>query len=874
MTPSQNDDNAPAALARGARLGPYQIEGLLGRGGMGEVYRARDTRLDRLVAIKVARTNFTERFEREARAIAALNHPYICRLYDIGPNYLVMEYLEGETLRRPVSLDLALRYGEQICEALGVAHSQGIIHRDLKPVNIMVTKSGIKILDFGLAKLLPIGSGEEMKTVASSITQSGIIVGTPAYMAPEQIEGGDADPRTDIFALGCILYELLSGQSPFRGKTAQSVFAAILKDQPLPLRDHTPQMPSSVERIVKRCLAKDPDQRWQNAYDVKHAIEDVKQEPFGVQASTRKSRWATVVALVAILTIALISASTYFLRSPVRQLQTLRLRIAPPTGVEFLRAPNRGGMALSPDGQLLAFTGSRDGQLRLWIQPLNSSTARELPGTDRAHLPFWSPDSRSVAFFADGKLKRIDADGGRLQTLADATVPQGGTWSSGGIILFSPTYESIYRIDAAGGSPVPVTMLDRTMQETERVAPQFLDDGKQFLYWTFSQRADVTGVYLSSIDDPARKIRVVAAESWVIPAKTEPDGSDYLLWARGDTVVGQRWNPKTGQLLAEPQPLGGPVGRLSDTPELSVSRTGLLVYGSPVELQLTWVDRNGVAAGTVGEPGFLGSPRLSPDGRMVAFSRTVPERGVFILDLSRGTSSRIAPRNADKIVWSPNGTEVAFSAPGERWTNVMLRKADGSGTGRSLAPSDANQEIIDWLPDGKSLVYYESDPDKQQRELRNAMHESTAAPRVLRSSSHREPEADLSPDGKWFAYASDEGGAMEVFVQPFIAESPQRERRWQVSSRGGSFPRWRYDGRELFYISSNGELMSVDVKSGSDNLELGSPRPLFSLPAVFNGSYSYDVAPDGQRFLVVAGSSRRGREPLSVIVNWPAALGK
>jgi Tol biopolymer transport system component len=858
------------SLSKGTQLGPYEILSLIGAGGMGEVYKARDPRLDRFVAIKMTKANFTDRFEREARAVAALTHPNICSVYDVGPNYLVMEYLEGEHLRGPVPVETAIRYVSQMCDALAAAHAHGIVHRDLKPANVMITKSGIKVLDFGLAKVTRSGVTDgETETRENSLTQSGMIVGTPAYMAPEQIEGREVDVRTDIFALGCILYELLSGRAPFRAKSTPGLIAAILKEQPPQIRNGTPDIPIGVERVVTRCLAKDPGARWHNVTDVKHALADASEQHPDVPI-IRKSR-LSLAALAAFVLIALVVIAVYILRGTPRggDSTSLRVRIAPPAAVEFLRAPNRGGMAISPDGRLLAFTGIHDGQMRLWIQSLDSTSARELPGTERAHLPFWSADSHSVGFFAGGKLKRIDADGGRLQTLADAPVPQGGTWNRDGVILFSPGYEAIYKISAAGGSAQLLRAEDKSRQEDSNNAPAFLPDGKRFLYWVGSLKPDVTGAYLGSLDDPNLKIRIANVDSWALPTRTLL-GQDCLIWARNDTILVQPWNPSSAQLIGEPATLGGPVGVLGSTPDMTVSENGLLVYGSPVELQLTWLDREGKVQGTAGEPGFVNAPRLSPDGARVAYHRDLPDAGLFMVDLARGISSRLAAQGTG-AEWSPDGTEIAFTARREGSNSVFLRRADATGTPHVLAPSGGNQSLVGWLS-GPSVVYYDSDPKSSKSELRVADVAAGRETRLLRSVSSREPEAALSTDSRWLAYASDESGRLEVYVQRFGINRSGPEKRWQISGNGGNFPRWRRDMQELFYVASDGELMSVPIKLSAESLDPAPPHTLFSLPAVFNGSYSYDVAPDGQRFLVLALSSRRGREPLSMIVNWPAAL--
>jgi Tol biopolymer transport system component len=548
----------------------------------------------------------------------------------------------------------------------------------------------------------------------------------------------------------------------------------------------------------------------------------------------------------------------------------MRLKFAAPAGVEFLRSPNRGGMALSPNGRVLAFTGVRAGQIRLWIQPIDSTSARELVGTDRAHLPFWSPDNRSLGFFADGKLKRVDADGGGLQVLADAPTPQGGSWNREGQILFAPDYHSIYKISAAGGMPTLVKNADPKSQNENILAPQFLADGRRFLYWRGTANREVRGVYVASLEDPRVDSRLGPFDSWVTPTKTSSRGGDYLIWARAETVMAQAWDSSSLKLTGEPVPVGGPVGVLASTPELSVSENGLLVYGSAVELQLTWVDRDGKTLGVVGEPGFLSGPRLSPDGSRVIYSRTTPDPGLVISDVMRGTSSRLVGAGR-AMSWSPDGSNIAFDRPREGIVNIALRRADGTGDERLIAPSTEQQHLVAWIDGGNSLLYYQWNSENAP-ELRTAGVAAGSKPRVLRSSAHSQPEAALSPDGRWFAYASDEGNRLEVYVEPFNTQASGGQQRWQVSTKGGTFPRWRRDGQELFFVSNDGELMSVSVRATAEALDLTPPRPLFSLPAVFNGSYTYDVGVDGERFLVSAVSARRGREPLSVIVNWPTLL--
>jgi hypothetical protein len=496
-----------------------------------------------------------------------------------------------------------------------------------------------------------------------------------------------------------------------------------------------------------------------------------------------------------------------------------------------------------------------------------------LPATEGAHLPFWSPDNRSLAFFAGNQLKRIDVDGGRLQVLADAVSPQGGTWSGNDTILYAPDYFGLFRIPASGGRPMAVTMLDRGRGEGTQVSPRFLADGTRFLYVITGATPEVAGVYVGSVDDSALKVRLMPLESWPVPTQNAANGKGYIVWVRGTTVVAQRWNPVTLQLLGDPVPLGGPVGLFGSTPELTVSQNGLLVYGPPNHLDLAWVDRTGASVGHLGESAALViTPEFSPDGRLVASGMT---GALVIRDLSRGLAMQLAPSaSSDNLIWSPDSTRIAFTIAKDGVANVVVRTIDDAGSGVVAAPSPARQTPVAWLRNESSLVYGERESPDQWRLW---MTSPAGKPVVSRSTPIRASSglhAKVSADGQWLAYASDETGTSEIHVEPFGAAQQGGHQRLQASSRGGSFPRWRRDDQELFYVSAAGQLMSVPVRHGTIGLELGAPRGLFSLPTVYNAGYSYDVAPDGERFLVVAPSTESSRAPLSVIVNWPTALDR
>lgn len=828
----------PMALTVGDKLGPYEILSLIGKGGMGEVYRARDTRLDREVAIKISAERLDDRLQREARATAALNHPKICHLYDVGSNYLVMELVDGETLaarlkKGPLPNDLVLRWGSDIADALAAAHAKGIIHRDLKPGNIMITKTGVKVLDFGLAKM-PI-DGE-------TVTLTNAVMGTPGYMAPEQLAGREADARTDTYALGLVLYETATGRRPSHPQlpTAQ-------------------KLPPQLASVIARCLEADPEHRWQAARDVAAALELISLQPASEKPRGRIKMW--IVGLAALLLLTVAASVGTLLRHAAPEVRGFRFRITPPPGTEFYRAPNRGGFALSPDGHQIAFTAIRDGQIRLWVQPFESTAARELPGTDGAHLPFWSSDSRRLGFFAAEKLIRIDADGGNLQVLADAPGPEGGAWNGQGVILFAMRGKALQRISEAGGTPAAATKLDTSRNETEHQGPQFLGGGTRFLYWITSRGSAYSGVYEGSLVESGFKVQVLKANSWAVPVQLGQNGRDYLLWVQNGTVMAQLFNSGTATLAGQAEPLGGPAGLLGNTPELTASG-GLVLYGPPLEVEMAWFDRDGKRQGMLDAP--VGYPEISPDQRKIA----VGGPNLMVTDLARGISTRLGSSAGGFLAWSPDGSQLAYSVINRGVTNIAIRRVDGAGTERILAPSPESQSLVGWR-NNNTLVLYQKEGDRG--ELRILSLDSREGRQVARSAKN-EPQAQISADGRWLLFTSDESGRMEVYVEGFPVGSSTAERRWQISSNGGSFPRWRRDGKELFYLARDGRLMSVMVKVSGEALDFAPPRPLFALPAVYATSYSYDVSADGQRFLVQAPTVRRGREPLSGILNWPALM--
>jgi hypothetical protein len=683
---------------------------------MGEVYRARDTRLDRTVAIKVLHRGFgsqpdaRQRFEREARVISSLNHPHICTLHDIGQqdsvDFLVMEYLEGNTLQSrlregALPLPQAVRYGIEIADALAEAHMRGILHRDVKPANIMLTRNGVKLLDFGLAKLRVSRQGNEnagsaLATISVEQTEKGTILGTLQYMSPEQLEGKEVDQRTDIFALGLLLYEMATGRRAFAGASQAALIAAIMRGEFTPVDN----VPPAFTHVLERCLATDPAGRW-------HAMADVKLELEWLdKAATTASpvppegsrRWLlAAVGAATFLSFLLGVAVTRARLRPGIQEAVYRFSIAPPPGAEFHRTPNHGGLAVSPDGRMLVFLAMRNGGTRLWLQPMDSAAARELPGTEEATDPFWSPDGRSLGFFAGGSLKRIDIDGSNLQVLCDIQAPRGGSWGPRNEILFAPlnsANSTIFRIPAAGGRTVSITAPAPFQDDSYQASPQFLPDGRRFLFWIGGRRA---GTYIGSLDDPKLETQVLPVSAWAQFAGAGSAGPEYLFWHRDDTIVGQRWDSSSLRLLGEPVPLGGPVSILANNAQFSVSAAGLLVYQGPSALQMEWRDRAGKPMQTVGEPGFLQAPRQSPDGHKVAVVR----QGVLtVTDIGRGVTSRIATGlSGQNVAWSPDSSRLAFARRG------AIVKANASGGGEVALTPERGNELAGWTPDGRSVLY-------------------------------------------------------------------------------------------------------------------------------------------------------------------------
>jgi eukaryotic-like serine/threonine-protein kinase len=871
-------------ISPGACFGPYEVLSPIGEGGMGEVYRARDPRLNRIVALKVCKEGFSELFEREARIIASLDHPHICRLYDVGPNYLVMEFLEGTPLQLPLPLEKALQYSQQILDALDAAHRRGIIHRDLKPANILVTSQGIKLLDFGVAKLKPspLPDGD---AVTRDIAQEARIVGTFQYMSPEQIQGKDVDARSDLFSFGSLFYEMLTGKQAFGGGDAASVIAAILEREPPPFAVH-----SSLERVIRRALAKDPDDRFQTARDLKVALSWAAEQPISQLSEKRaKRRWLPLgVAGAAVLGVLLWTALRLS-PGPQPAGAASRFTVEPPAGVVFNYRIT--GDAISPDGRLLVFrAASTNGTPLLWLRPIDSLTSRPLAGTDGGDYPFWSPDSQSLAYFASGKLEKLEINGGLPVTLCDADAANavaGGSWNSDDTIIFGDR-KGLQMVSGRGGAPTLLMAAVPSKDEGPYGYPQFLPDGKHFLYFAQSRDPANEGVYLGSLGHSERGIQVVATPTKGIYTAPFSGYPGFLLFLRGGSLMAQRFDATALRLEGEPGLIAPNISVLPPIRAAAfwASNSGTLVYRSGLggldQLKLTWRSRDGKEARQVAPPDAYTSLQLSPDGKQVVIGRRditnfIDLSDLFILDLDRGATTRLTfgPEWNACPVWSPDGSHIAFVSSRAGGLQIY-RKAIGSGAEEQLSTNNTEYKCpLDWSRDGRYLIYGES--KRGVFDIWALPMTGQEKPILVLRPPFDKADAQLSPDGHWLAYASDESGRYEVYVQAFPVSDSGATQRWQASIEGGRAPRWRSDGQELFYVNEDDAIEAVEFQAQANGVHVGKPHTLFStsLPADFGENpYPYDVAPDGQHFLVEEVSDPEQSSPLIVEVNWQAGFRK
>jgi Tol biopolymer transport system component len=899
-------------IAAGTQLGPYQIIAPLGAGGMGEVWLARDTRLNREVAIKVLPASFANdedrlrRFEQEALATSALNHPNILTVYDIGTHegspYIVAELLEGSDLRAQLNdgaltVRKAIDYAQQITRGLAAAHEKGIVHRDLKPENLFITKDWrVKILDFGLAKLTQpkLARVDTEAPTSPLLTESGVVIGTVFYMSPEQTRGERADYRADIFAFGAILYELVTGQRAFQGKSSVEVMHAILKEEPPELSETSRQIPPQLERIVRRCLEKNPEQRFQSTSDLGFALEALSAPSgsriqtgvaFGaVTESTGKARLFGNVWLVWIVGAAFILgmlgfAWAYFTRQPPADARVMKFSILPPENTSF------DHLAVSPNGRHLAFTAATGGKVQLWLRALEATEAKALAGTEGATYPFWSPDSRWIGFFADGKLKKVEVSGGLAQTLCDAGVGTGAAWSRDGVILFSALGGAgVSRVSATGGEVTSVMRPDLKRQETDYSEPCFLPDGRHFLFSKFSGQKEVRGVYLGSLDG-AMNQRLLGDDSNAVYAASDT-GEGYLLFGREEALMAQPFDVQQLRLTGEPFSIAGPVGKVlgnsisSRRRNFSVSDNGVLVFDplpNRQRSQLIWMDRGGRKTGSLDGIDNVSMLRLSPDDKRFMVTRLDFQKGnsdLWLSDVTGGNATPFTfdPANDQYPVWSPDGSRIAWSSNREGLYHLYEKAASGSGQDALLLKSDYFKFPTDWSRDGRFIIYRQIDPKTKNDVwvLPVGPLSGDQKPFAFLQTEANETAAVLSPDGQWMAYTSDESGRYEVYVQSFPAGGGQR----QVSAGGGIGPQWRGDGKELFYHAPDGKLMAAAVKGGA-SFEAGAPVTLFEFRASGNLiTPYYSVTSDGQRFLLSTIVETKAAAPLTVVVNWAAELKK
>ena len=896
-------------LRADSNISHYRIVSKIGAGGMGEVYKAHDSRLDREVAIKLLPTDFAsdadrlKRFEQEARATSALNHPNILTVYDIGEHegspFIVAELLDGEELRDrldegPIPLRKTIEYAQQIVSGLSAAHEKGITHRDLKPENLFITKDDrVKILDFGLAKLREPKTdlhGSEDAT-RKALTDPGVVMGTVGYMSPEQVRGHTADHRADIFSFGVILYEMLTGRQAFHGDSVVEKMHSVLKDEVPDTDDSGARIPPALDKLMRRCLEKKPEHRFHSAHDLGFALEALasptSSSGMGLTTAataaveeTRRSVWlgrlpwivsgVLLVGLVAVLPFAI----RYFRQARVADTGAVSFYLAPPE-----KSTGFQQMAISPDGRNIVYITTLDGKSQLWLRPINAFTARPLAGTDGANgFMFWSADGRSIAFQASGKVKKVDLTDGTVQTVCD-TISDirgfGGTWSRDGTILFFNGGTGILRIAPAGGEPAVLPGFEPSPDRIDRW-PMFLPDGRHFLFLSTGGNQAKPEIFVGSIDSVERK-RVIPADSHAAYVAS-PAGGGYLIFARDGALMAQAFDTASFAVTGEPFRVSEQIRINSNSRAFfSVSEGGTLVYdpsGEGEKRQLTWFDRTGRQLDTIGQPDLSVRARLSPDQRYAAITRRTQDGlsyDLFVVDIARGASSRLNsddPRTTEAI-WSPDGSRVAWSMQKGGVWRLIQKLASGAGPEEVLLESKDAIFPTDWSPDGKFILFSQRD-NVRKRHIWVLPLEGDRKPLVYFQTSREDHSAIFSPDGKYVAYVSSESGREEVYVQTFPASAG----KWPISTNGGSNPRWRADGRELFYVQTDGKVMSVEIKSGG-SFEPGIPKPLFDISAArTQATTEYAVSPDGQRLLFLSRLTETGLSPLAVVVNWTADLKK
>jgi serine/threonine protein kinase len=901
------------SLTAGTRLGPYEVQAPLGAGGMGEVYRARDTRLDRTVAIKVLPTEFAgeptlrERFDREARLISSLNHPHICALFDVGQqdevSYLVIEYLEGETLasrleKGRLKLDPALQIAVQIAGALDAAHRAGVVHRDIKPGNVMLTRAGAKLLDFGLARTGPLLSTSSsmsiMPTTPAAVTSQGAILGTLQYMSPEQLDGSEADARSDVFAFGALVYEMVTGRRAFEGKSQASLIAAIMSADPPPMATLQPVAPAPLDRVIRKCLAKDPDERWQSARDLADELTWIaRAEPnvaaelgrtlsptIGVRSSRERIAWIVAGSLAAVATAALLLGYLGYLSPQAEPANLYRTSLELPPGASLEGVAPGRRVALSPDGRMLAFVAAEDysRERHLWVRRLDSLSAQVLPGTEGANSPFWSPNSRYIAFVSQGRLRKVDVTGGPPITLTQEAAALGGSWNRDDVILFVTKPGPLFRISASGGGiPEAVTVVDKNTHSD----PFFLPDGRRFLFEvTDLSNSGSGGIYIGDLQGQQPPKRLLAVNSNALMA------NGHLLFLRDRTLMAQPFDDRRLELAGAPVVIGDDVeaSSLPVAGSITVSTTGALAYRSgaaSVRTQLVWYDRGGKRLSTVGDPTDQMTVSLSPDGSRAAVSVLDPTRftrDLSIVDLERkGLRTRFTFDPADEMspVWTHDGREIIFASRRSGRLDLFKKPASGVGAEVELY-SDGQNNLYptDVSRDGKYLLFFTGNAlSKTANDLWLLPLTGEAKPQLFLQTSAAEFYGTISPDGRWIAFSSSEAGRPEIWV----ASLPNADSKWQVSRDGGNLVRWRGDSKELFFIAPNGDVMAASVDGSGTALVTGELKKLFesnirTVGFAGSNSHNYDVTPDGQRFLIAVTDGTTSQPPTTLLVNWTSAL--
>jgi eukaryotic-like serine/threonine-protein kinase len=870
-------------LSSGTRFGPYEIIERLAEGGMGEVYKAKDTRLDRTVALKVLPEHVSSdqevlrRFEREARAISALSHPNICTLFDVGNNngqeYLVMEYLDGETLAQrvthgPLKLEELMAYGMDIADALEKAHRQGIIHRDLKPSNIVLTRTGAKLLDFGLAKWMPAGEHSILgraDEITAPITSHGMVLGTIPYMSPEQLEGKNVDARTDIFAFGAILYEMATGVRAFNATSNASLIAAIMREEPPPPSRLRKLSPRGLDQIIRTCLAKNPDERYQSAHDVKLALQlmHAATEPEEIDGA-RPRPWLLPAIVSAVVVAAMLIAGAAVWVRPKEPRRTFRFTVMPPAGSTFPSLGEGGGLALSPDGRQLVFEATTpDGRTYLWLRALDAEAPEMLEGTAGGEYPFWSADGKSIAWFADGKLKRMTLPDGPAQTICEAPTGRGGAWGRGDVIVFAPaSHGGLFRVAASGGTPEQITT--PSSETYSHRWPTFLDDD-QFLFVAQSQRPSERGVFAGSLG--SKEVKRLLPQ----PASVAFAAPDDLFHVRDGVLVRQKLDVDDLRLAPETATIADQIVYFADRAYVPLTAAGddMIAFrrNGAARMRVTWHARDGRRLGAIGELGEFEGVTLSPDGARVAFGYfDVAEslNHIAVASTKGGVPRRFTFTRGNQYspAWSPDGSQLAFSDDEAGVDTLTAKPLAGTGNERALIPAPPSSTYAQsWSPDGEHVLF--------RAQGTNSGYDVWAVSLKTRKAfayidgPRDEAQAQFSPDGRWVAYTSTESGSPEVYIQPF----PATGAKWQVSVRGGEQPRWRDDGKELFYLAPDRTLMSVAIRV-TGAFDENPPQPLFQTNIPFgdiNVSQAYDVTADGQRFVIGAPDPLSPQAPITVV---------